>query len=68
MLTHSRESEFEEKPRPHVCKTCGKAFSLSNDLSRHMLTHSGEKPHVCKTCEFACSRSSNLARHMLTHL
>ena len=53
--------------KPHVCDTCGKAFSQSGSLTTHIRTHTGEKPHVCDTCGKAFSRPSYLTTHMRTH-
>ena len=42
MFTHTRERLFG-------CKVCNKRFTLSGDLKRHMITHSGEERAVlCK--------------------
>ena len=64
---HVGEAVGIKGERPHVCKTCGKAFSRSGDLAAHLRIHSGERPHVCDMCGKAFARSGNLAVHMRAH-
>jgi len=49
------------------CDTCGKAFSMSCNMIRHMRTHTGDRPFACTTCGRAFSKSSHLTRHNRTH-
>ena len=49
------------------CDRCRKGFVTSNDLQKHMFTHTGEKPHRCDDCGRAFNRLSGLLDHRRTH-
>uniref|UniRef100_A0A452QV42 Zinc finger and SCAN domain containing 10 n=1 Tax=Ursus americanus TaxID=9643 RepID=A0A452QV42_URSAM len=46
---------------------CGKSFSRSCNLLRHMLVHTGARPYSCAQCGRSFSRNSHLLRHLRTH-
>lgn len=56
-----------EKYRPHQCTECGKCFSQSSSLNKHLRIHSGEKPYRCPYCVKCFTASSILRTHIRQH-
>lgn len=47
-----------------ICSVCGMEFKYLCGLTRHLLTHTGEKPFECKYCKNKFTQKGTLARHI----
>ena len=53
--------------RPHACQYCDSRFSRSDELTRHIRRHTGDKPFLCQICMRRFTRSDHLTTHIRTH-
>ena len=51
------------------CSQCTYTCYLKADLTKHLLTHTGQRPHKCTFpgCDKSFAQKSNLPTHLLTH-
>ena len=65
----NRPSKTPVHERPHACPvdTCDRRFSRSDELTRHIRIHTGQKPFQCRICMRSFSRSDHLTTHIRTH-
>ncbi|RVE63359.1 hypothetical protein OJAV_G00135410 [Oryzias javanicus] len=64
-----RQCRTPPHERPHVCPAdgCDRRFSRSDELTRHVRVHTGQKPFQCRICMRSFSRSDHLTTHIRTH-
>ncbi|XP_033109778.1 early growth response protein 1-like [Anneissia japonica] len=56
-----------ERPYPCPMEGCDRRFSRSDELTRHIRIHTGQKPFQCRICMRNFSRSDHLTTHIRTH-
>ena len=66
-LTTHKRTHNREKTYRYPCSLCDFKSNRSDDLKRHMLTHTGEKPHKCDICNYSAKWKSSLVTHRQTH-
>ena len=70
-LVRSEEQSMEQQGdigrAAHECAVCGRAFTQKASLTKHLLTHTGEKEHQCAVCGKAFGQKGSLTRHLPTH-
>jgi len=50
-----------------TCAECGKVFTASGSLTRHMLTHRDERPFPCEICSRRFRQRAHLKKHIRVH-
>lgn len=65
----TRPSKTPPHERPYACpvESCDRRFSRSDELTRHIRIHTGQKPFQCRICMRNFSRSDHLTTHIRTH-
>lgn len=63
----SGKTPVHERPYPCPVESCERRFSRSDELSRHLRIHTGQKPFQCPVCSRSFSRSDHLTTHVRTH-
>lgn len=65
---NSKLDRGASKSYNYQCQFCEKAWENKYKLSRHMLTHTGQKPYQCNMCLKRFTQKSHMENHKVTHL
>uniref|UniRef100_A0A8C6MA47 Zinc finger protein n=1 Tax=Nothobranchius furzeri TaxID=105023 RepID=A0A8C6MA47_NOTFU len=51
----------------YECHACDKKFISTNQLKRHMITHSEKRPYTCEICSRSFKRLDQVTAHKIIH-
>ena len=66
-MPFSVRPKWEKQPHKSTHSQRNKSFRQSQHLTRHLITHTGEKSHNCAQCSKSFTDAGTLKRHLLTH-
>ena len=66
LLSETKEVKRLQRKKEFCCDLCPYKSTLKANVTRHHLTHTGEKPYRCDLCSFRSAGKNNLTRHGIT--
>uniref|UniRef100_A0A8C4RPK9 Zinc finger protein 454-like n=1 Tax=Erpetoichthys calabaricus TaxID=27687 RepID=A0A8C4RPK9_ERPCA len=62
----SKPKVHQQIPR-YGCSECGKRYTNTSNLQKHIRSHTGERPFCCTLCDQRFTCKSSLQSHMILH-